>query len=185
MSLYKTLFMHEQDYLISNYHELIETVLYSAIAFLVPFLLGHSQIVTGVIVNMALVLAALNLRNEKLLPVIFLPSIGAFARGMIFGPFTMYLAYMIPFIWVGNFLLVYMVKRLSVSGRLNSFISLGAASILKSAFIFAGAFALFSLAVIPQALLVPMGIMQLVTAALGGSLAIGAHELKKRVAARE
>ena len=183
MSLYKTLFMNEQDYLISNYHELFETVVYSAVAFLVPFFLGHSQLVTGMIVNMALVLAALNLRNGKLLPVIFLPSIGALAGGMIFGPFTIYLVYMIPFIWAGNFLLVYLVKRLSLSGRKNSLLSLGAGAAVKSAFIFAGALALFSLAVIPKQLLVPMGILQLATALIGGNLALGVQRLKKQVAA--
>jgi hypothetical protein len=181
MTIYKKLFMHEQDYVIGNYREIAEAVFYSAAAFLVPFFLGHSQLVTGVIVNIALVLAALNLRNEKLLPVIFLPSLGALSRGLIFGPFTMYLAYMIPFIWLGNFLLVYAVKRLSVSGNKNRFLALGIGAAVKSAFIFAGAFTLFSLAVIPQALLVPMGIMQFATAAIGGSIAIGMHRLKKQI----
>jgi len=96
----------------------------------------------------------------------------------------MYLAYMIPFIWAGNFLLVYAVKRLSVSESRNKFLALGIGAAAKSAFIFAGAFTLFSLAVIPQALLVPMGILQLATAAIGGSIAIGAHRLKKQMGAR-
>lgn len=185
MSLYKTLFMHEQDYFISSYWELIETAVYSAVVFLVPFLIGHPQYVTGIIVNMALVLAALNLRNEKLLPVIFLPSIAVLARGMIFGPFTMYLVYMVPFIWAGNFLLVYAVKRFSVSGKkkgmASGFLSLGIGAVIKSAFIFGAAYALFSLGVIPQQLLGPMGIIQLATAAIGGSLALGAQNLKKRI----
>jgi len=187
MSLYKTLFMHEQDYLISNYHELIETVVYSVVVFMVPFLLGHPQYVVGVIVNMALVLAAFNLRDGRLLPVILLPSIAVLSRGLIFGPFTMYLVYIIPFIWMGNFLLVYAVKRFGVSGRKHSvgkdFLSLGIGTAIKAGFIFAGAYLLFSFAVIPKQLLVPMGIIQVVTAAIGGTLAIGVQKIKKRFAA--
>lgn len=184
MSIYKTLFMHEQDYMISSYHELIETIVYSAVVFLVPFFIGHPQYLTGIIVNMALVMAAFNLRNEKLLPVILLPSIAVFARGLIFGPFTMYLVYMIPFIWLGNFLLVYIMKRLSVSGRLKGYLSLGIGSIIKSGFIFIAAFALFSFGVIPKQLLTPMGIIQLVTAVAGGSLALAAQRVKKMVVAK-
>ncbi len=184
MSLYKILFMHEQDYMVGRYHELVETIVYSAVVFLVPFLIGHPQYVTGIIVNMALVLAAFNLRNEKLLPVIFLPSIATLSRGLIFGPFTMYLVYMIPFIWVGNLLLVYAVKRLAVSERRNSLISLGAGAVLKSAFIFSAAYFLFSLGVIPQQLLTPMGIIQLATAVIGGSLALGLQRIKKAVSGK-
>lgn len=177
--------MHEQDYILSNYWELVETVVYSLVVFLVPFFIGHSQYLTGIIVNMALVLAAFNIRNEKLLPIIMLPSIAVFARGLIFGPFTMYIVYVMPFIWLGNFLLVYMVKRLSVSSKLNSFVSLGAGAIIKSAFIFAGAYLMFSIGIIPQQLLIPMGIIQLVTAAIGGSLAIGTQRLKKQLVANK
>ena len=179
MSIYRTLFMDEQDYWLSNYHELIETVIYSAVCFLVPFLLGHDQLTTGIIVNTALILAALNLRNERLLPVILLPSLGVLSRGIIFGPFTIFLVYMIPFIWIGNFLLIYLIKRIHLNSNRNRWLALGLASSIKTAFLFASAFILVSLAIIPKPFLISMGIIQLITAVAGGIIAFSLQKLKK------
>ncbi len=181
MSIYRKLFLDEQDYWLSNYHELIETVVYSAICFLIPFLIGHSQYVTGIIVNATLVLAALNLKKERLLPVILLPSIGVLSRGIIFGPFTIFLVYLIPFIWGGNLLLVYLVKRVHLNLNKDKRVALGAASLVKASFIFLAAFTLFSFAIIPKALLAPMGIVQLITALAGGLIAFSLQSLKKKL----
>jgi hypothetical protein len=134
-----------------------------------------------VIVNAALVLAALNLKNQRLLPVILLPSLAVLSRGLIFGPLTMYLVYLIPFIWLGNSLLVFLVKRLFLGSNRDRWLTLGIGSVAKAALIFAGAFALFSLSLIPQALLIPMSILQLATAIGGGILAFGAQHLKKKL----
>lgn len=181
MSLYKTLFMDEQDYWLSSNYELIETVLYSVVCFLVPFMLGNSQLITGIIVNAALVLAAMNIRNEKLLPVIMLPSLAVLSRGLIFGPLTMYLIYLIPFIWLGNFVLVYLVKKLFLGTNASRWLTLGIGSAAKAALIFAGAFALFRFSLIPQALLIPMSLIQLATAVGGGIIAFGTQHLKKKL----
>ena len=181
MSIYQNISMNEQDYWLNSHNEIIETAIYSAVCFLVPFIIGHSQLVTGIIVNAALVLAALNLKNEKLLPVILLPSLAVLSRGIIFGPLTLYLIYLIPFIWLGNFLLVFLVKRLFLGSNRNRWLTLGIGSTAKVAFLFAGALALFGLSLIPQALLIPMSILQLATAIGGGTLAFGGQYLKKKL----
>jgi hypothetical protein len=154
--------------------------LYAAISFCLPFVLGHQQLLVGVAVNAALVLAALNLRGARLLPVIMLPSIGAYMAGMLFGAGSA-LLYLIPFIWIGNALLVLSVKELYLSKGQGRFASLLQGAAWKSAFLFASAFALFSLGVIPAQFLVAMGVFQLATALLGSGAALAMQEAKKRL----
>jgi len=168
-------YVNEQEYDISNVVENVEMVIYSSLAFLLPFLMGHPQIVVGIGVNAALVLAALNLRGVKLLPVIIFPSLGVLARGLIFGPMTIYLVYMIPFIWVGNAILVYFVKRF-MNSRIKASIY---GSIVKSLFLFAIAAPLVLLNVLPKPFLIAMGPLQAFTAITGCVVGFGVHQAKK------
>jgi hypothetical protein len=82
------------------------------LAFLIPFTVGGPQLLVGMLVNAFLVLASLSMGARKVLPLAVLPSLGAIARGMLFGPFTFALVFMAPFIWAGNILLIFMVKWL-------------------------------------------------------------------------
>ena len=97
----------KQEYTLSQAQEYAEMILYAVVAFSLPFILGHEQLLVGSVVNCALVLAALNLRGARLLPVILLPSVGALLAGMVFGPLSASLVYMLPFIWLGNAILVF------------------------------------------------------------------------------
>ncbi len=151
---------------------------YSAIAFSLPFILGHQQMLVGAIVNCALVLAAFNLRGKRLLPVIVLPSIGAYLAGLLFGAESSALLHLIPFIWIGNAALVYSIKWLALERKSNRIASLGAASAAKSAFLFASAFALFQFGLVPQAFLSAFGAMQLATALVGGAAALGIQRMR-------
>lgn len=173
-TLNKTLFE------ISNKREFFEMVLYSAVSFLLPILLGHPQIVVGITVNALLIMSALNLKNHKLLPVMIMPSLGALSRGLIFGPFTIYLVYMIPFIWVGNFILVYMFKSMYVAKKKNYLLTVLSSSAAKTIFLFGSAFLLFSLNIIPAPFLAAMGIMQFVTAVSAGFICYGAVKVMKK-----
>jgi len=78
----------------------------------------------GIIVNAVLVFGALHIKKYSLLPLIMLPSLGVLARGAIFGPFTMFLVYMIPLIWVGNALLVWGMKYFYLAKSWNRFLAL-------------------------------------------------------------
>ncbi|KKR00996.1 MAG: hypothetical protein UT26_C0037G0021, partial [Microgenomates group bacterium GW2011_GWC1_39_12] len=80
-----------------------------------------------------------------------------------FGPFTIYLVYFLPFIWVGNYLLMYVAKS-------SSFL---VAALAKSLFLFLIAYIFVSLHIVPKIFLTAMGILQLVTALVGGIAAIG------------
>ena len=54
-----------QEYKLSQLQEYAEMFVYGGIAFLLPFILGHAQLLVGSVVNCALVLAALNLKERS------------------------------------------------------------------------------------------------------------------------
>jgi hypothetical protein len=174
-------FIKKQDYALGFLQENLELVIYSLIAFFVPFLIGHPQYVVGVVVNAALIMAALNLKDYRLLPIIMLPSLAVLSRGMIFGPFTFFLVYMIPFVWIGNFILVYVFKKLHFGNKMNKWVTLGIGAGLKTLFLFGAAFTLVKLELLPVFFLTTMGLFQLYTALAGGALAFGVHAVKKRL----
>ena len=159
-------------------YQLAEMLVLGFLGFLIPFTFGHPQLLVGVIVNAFLIRSALTLPSYKTIPVILAPAVGAVARGMVLGPFTLFLVYMLPFIWAGNYLLVYAFK-LKLKHRLNYGLTLFTASALKAGFLYAAAVVLYSADIIPQALLPAMGAMQFSTAMLGGIAAYGFVVLKK------
>ena len=168
-----------QDYAISNAYENVEMVIYSLVCFFIPFFMGHPQLAVGIVVNAALVMAALNLKGYKLLPVILLPSLGVLSRGVIFGPFSKFLVYMIPFIWIGNFILVLSFKYFKMGKKYNYWVTLGIGSVLKTGFLFLSAFVLYKLGILPVIFLTAMGMLQVGTAIGGGIVAYGIHYGKK------
>ncbi len=179
---FENTFLDKQDYRLGYLQENIEMVLYSFTCFFVPFLAGHPQFLVGTIVNAALVLAALNLRSYKILPIIIFPNVGVLTRGLIFGPFTVFLLYMVPFIWIGNSILVIAIKELNLKRRMNRLLSLGIGAAAKTLFLFAVAAVLVHFSVLPSVFLASMGMMQLYTALTGGLLAFGIQYAKKAMA---
>ncbi len=154
---------------------------YAFVAFFVPFMMGHPQLLVGVIVNSALILSAVFLDSKASWPIIILPSLGVLSRGIIFGPFSVYLVYMIPFIWIGNFLIVYLVKYFYLKRKKNYALSLGVGAVVKSAFLFTAAFVLVKLGVIPVLFLTAMGVLQLGTALGGGVVSYGVVKLRSMI----
>jgi len=174
---------HLQDYEISNAMQHFETVVYTAVSFFLPIVIGHPQVVVGILVNTLLITAALNLKGYKLLPVIIAPSLGALSAGLLFGPFTIYLVYMAPFIWIGNAILVFSFKWLKLKLEKNYLTTLISGAVAKSLFLFGSAFILFKLGIIPAMFLTAMGIVQLTTALGGGVAAYVFQAAKRRLAA--
>ena len=195
--------LFQQEYSLSRIQEYVEMLVYATISFSLPFLLGHEQLLVGAVVNCALVLAALNLKGARLLPVIILPSIGAYLAGLIFGVASPALLYMIPFIWAGNAVLVLCIKYFVLGDvkpagfpsadkalpsfvfdkKTNRFAALGFGAGAKALFLFLSAFALLSFGMVPAAFLTTMGIFQLMTAAMGGAAALGIQVAKKKFVA--
>lgn len=169
-----------QDYNISNIFQNMEMLIYSFLCFFTPLFLGHPQLVVGIVVNAALILAALNLKGYKVWPVILLPCLGVLSRGLIFGPLTIFLIYFIPFIWISNALLVFSFKFFNLKKRLNFFLTLFLGTTFKCSFLFVSALILYKLSLVPAVFLSAMGFMQIITALLGGIAAFGIHSVKKK-----
>ena len=171
-----------QDYFLGEAYQYFEMIVYSAAGFFIPFFIGHPQIAVGIIVNAMLITAALNLKGWKIAPIVILPALAMLSRGMLFGPFTIYLVYMVPFIWIGNTILVLSFKYFKLRKKQNYWLTLVLGAFFKSGFLFLTAFALYSLGIIPVIFLAAMGAMQLVTALIGGAAGYGVHNLKKWLA---
>jgi hypothetical protein len=154
--------------------ELFTITLLSMFAFLVPIVFAKitlfpNQLLIGTIVNGLLAYSALRFNIWKSLPIILLPSIGALISGIVFGQFTFFLLYLIPAIWLGNYILGYFVKKYSE----RKFFATTIASIAKTSVIFGFTLILYLFNVVPAMFLIPMSIIQLVTALCGIGLILG------------
>ena len=121
--------------------DIMQTILIFLIALLVPTFLGgilskifgstsvistNSQLIIGTIVNAALVTAAINLKGwAKILGVVTMPSISTILSGYVFGTASVYMVYMIPAIWIGNFAIIYSYKLLMLGKNKHYFLTGG------------------------------------------------------------
>lgn len=138
-------------------------------SFAVPFFLGHSQILTGVIVNALLFYSTSLSKGKFYWPIIILPSIAVLSRGIIFGPMTVFLLYFLPFIWLGNIIMVFVYNRIFSQGNL---VSIFISSAVKFVFLYTFANIFFNFQLVPKIFLQTMGINQLLTALAGGLLVL-------------
>ncbi len=171
---------HGSLYGLTAVEENVHFIIYMFSCFLVPFLISHPQIVVGVVVNAALILGATYLRGHKMLPLILLPSLGVLAAGLIFGPFSPLLLYMVPFIWIGNAAYAYGYKFMMLR-KSNKALCIAIPSALKAVLLFLPALILVNIGMLPVLFLTSMGILQLVTALIGGIAATIVVEIRKRI----
>lgn len=172
--------IHLNDRQLSKRTEWTETAAYGLFAFAIPFFAGEPQWLIGALVNMMLIMAALNLDHTKWIPLAVLPSLGVLARGLVWGPFTAYLVFLLPFIWLANGLLIWSIKYFSFYMRKKRYLAILYAAILKTTLLTAAAAVLFTFELVPSAVLVFMSILQLITALAGGLMALGAQNLLRR-----
>lgn len=180
--------------------DIMQTILIFLIALLVPTFLGgilskifgstsvistNSQLIVGTIVNAALVVSAINLKGwAKILGVVTMPSISTILSGYVFGTASVYMVYMIPAIWIGNFALIYSYKFLMLGKNKHYFLAGIVGIIVKVAIIFA-LFNLINLfGLFPEKLVEnlrnAMGMTQLITATLGVIAAFVIYKLEKK-----
>ncbi len=149
----------------------------SILSFFVPFTLGHPQWLVGAAVNACLFLTAIFLPKKYFLPVIVLPSLGVLARGLVFGPFTIFLVYFLPFIWLGNLALIltfsYLLGRPAVRfAGLKFVFGVCAGALVKFLLLFLIANLYFNFHIVPKIFIATMGLNQLATALAGGAAAL-------------
>lgn len=180
--------------------DILQTVLICLVALLVPTFLAklltvvfgansviatHSQIIVGSLVNTALIVAAINVKGwKKIVGIITLPSISTILGGYVFKTASVYMVYMIPAIWLGNFAIVYLYKLLLLKKNLNYFLSGITAIAVKVAIIFAGFNILNAFGIFPQKMVqtlqTSMGITQAVTATIGMIIAYTVYIANKK-----
>ena len=141
-------------------------VIFSFLSFAIPFSLSQPQWLIGTTVNTCLFLGAIFLPNRLYLPLIIFPSLGVISRGVIFGPFTPFLIYFLPFIWLANLILILVFKRSFPRFKYIFSVFLAATAKLLLLVIIANVYFKFNFA--PGIFLQAMGINQLLTALSGG-----------------
>lgn len=148
-----------------------EFAAYLLLLLFVPLAFGHlqglpNQLFVGSAVNFLLALAALRISAQwKILPIVVVPSLGAYLSGIVFGASTAALLYFIPAIWLGNYVYVRMLRRNAKA------VGVAYAALAKSALLFAVALVLVYAALVPSQFLIAMGPLQLATALVGGGSA--------------
>lgn len=179
--------------------ETIQTIIIAIIAFVVPTFLAqlikmvfgaesiitnNSQIIVGSIVNTMLILAALNIKGwSKNIFIVTMPSISTILSGYIFKSASVYMVWMIPAIWLGNFILILAIKYFILKKEKNYIISCIVGIIAKVAIIF-GMFSVLNLFnIFPEKMVTnlqtAMGITQLITATIGGIISFIIYKLEK------
>ena len=113
-----------------------------------------------------------------------MPSISTILSGYVFGTASVYIVYLIPAIWIGNFALIYSYKFLMLGKNKHYFLAGIVGIIVKVAIIFA-LFNLINLfGVFPEKLVEnlrnAMGMTQLITATLGIIVAFVIYKLEKK-----
>ena len=157
--------------------EYIRLGVYATLLLIVPIFLGH-QLFVGIIVNALLIISALEHSIKKMAILCLLPSLAVISTSFLFGGLTPVLLLMLPFIWIGNFIIVVLSKRLFLSKGKNYFLSTTMATIAKTIFLFISVVILFTLGLVPTLFLTAFGIMQLITAQ-SASIIIGFIKLRK------
>lgn len=153
---------------------------------------SNSQIIVGSIVNTALIVTAINVKGwKKIATIITLPSISAILGGYVFKTASVYMVYMIPAIWLGNFALVYLYKLLLLQKNVNYFVAGVVGIVVKVGIIFLGFSILNAFGIFPEKLVQnlqnAMGMTQAITATIGAIITYTVYlgnkaSLKKNVA---
>lgn len=180
--------------------DLIQTIAIFLLALLVPTFLGqliktifgaqsivtqNSQLIVGSIVNTALIVTAINLKGwKKVLGVVTMPSISTILSGYVFKSASVYMVYMIPVIWIGNFVLVYAYKLIMLSKEKHYFLAGIIGVVAKVLVIAAGFMLLKSFNIFPSKLVTTlqtaMTTTQLITASIGTFIAFAIYKLEYR-----
>jgi len=140
------------------------------LAFTIPLFFSSPQLITGTLINCLLFLTADRLSKKEIIPVIVLPSLGAIAHGVLFCPQTVFLYYFLPFIWIGNYMLI---AVFSVFNKQPYGIRIGLAAVAKYLILQLFAQLYFRNGIVPVIFVSSMGYIQLITALVGGILAYG------------
>ena len=132
----------------------------------------NSQLIVGSVVNTLLIICALNVKGfSKTAFIITMPSVSTILSGYVFKSASVYMVWMIPAIWLGNFALIFAFKYIMLSKGRNYILAAISGVICKVLIIF-GFFTILKLFnVFPDKLILnlqkAMTLTQLITAIIG------------------
>ena len=192
--------LNKTMYDFSKKADLIQAIIIGLIAFLVPTFLAqlinvifgaqsivatNSQIIVGSIVNSALIFSAINVKGwKKIIGVVTMPSISTILSGYVFKSASVYMVYMIPAIWIGNFVLIYAYKLIMLEKNKNYFLA-GVVGIIAKVLVIFGCFEILNLFnIFPDKLVAnlqkAMGLIQLITASIGMLIIFIVYQIEKK-----
>ena len=192
--------LNKTMYDFSKKADLIQAIIIGLIAFLVPTFLAqlinaifgaqsivatNSQIIVGSIVNSALIFSAINVKGwKKIIGVVTMPSISTILSGYVFKSASVYMVYMIPAIWVGNFVLIYAYKLIMLEKNKNYFLA-GVVGIIAKVLVIFCCFEILNLFnIFPDKLVAnlqkAMGLTQLITASIGTLIMFIVYQIEKK-----
>lgn len=180
--------------------DIAQTILIFLVALLVPTFLGellksvfatnsvvvtNSQLIIGSLVNTALIMAAINLKGwPKILGVVTMPSVATILGGYVFKTASVYMAWMIPAIWIGNLALIYSYKLIMLAKQKNYFLAGVVGIVVKVAVIFGVFSILRAVGVFPEKLVsnlqVAMSSTQAITATIGMIISFVIYKVETR-----
>ena len=113
-----------------------------------------------------------------------MPSISTILSGYVFGTASVYMVYMIPAIWLGNFALIYAYKFIMLNKNKNYFLA-GVIGIIAKVLVIFGCFQLlnafsFFPAKLVNNLSTAMGMTQLITATIGMIISFIIYQIEKK-----
>lgn len=163
---------------LSEFGETIQLLSFSFLSFVIPVFIGKPQLVVGSLVNLLILSSTYTMKGWKNFPTIIIPSLAAISHGLLFGSLTIYLFYLLPFIWLGNFLLSFTLK---LTLNKNMVLRVLLPALTKFAAISIPTFVFVQMHFVPKNFLNVMSINQLFTALIGGILATILKDSLKKI----
>jgi hypothetical protein len=156
-----------------------EIMLYALALFIIPFI-SMNQLIVGTLVNAVLINSAITCKTKKVFLLAIIPSIAAFSAGILFANLTPQLLLMLPFIWIGNFVLMYLAQIIISMQKKNYFVGATLGATAKTLLLFFSAELLFTQALVPVLFLTAFGAIQFITAISGAILVFVARNLSDK-----
>jgi len=146
--------------------EKIQLLITYSLAILLPLLIPKPQILLGTLINTLFIFSVTRFGLKKTIPLLLIPSILSYTQGLLFGSSTVFLLYLIPFIAISNFALVNIYNKINIP-----YVNILISASIKALILYSAVLLLMKLTNMPEAFLQAMGMIQLITALLGTTIA--------------
>ncbi len=146
--------------------EKVQLSVTDSLAVLLPLLIPTPQILLGTLINALFIFSVIRFGLKRTILLLFIPSILSYTQGILFGSSTIFLLFLIPFIILSNFALVFLYERIKLP-----YVNILISASIKALILYSAVLLLMKFTNMPQAFLQAMGMIQLITALLGATVA--------------